>query len=186
MKNSVKLAMACSLAALAATSQAALKTKIKSNNCNDRSATCSEPAAESETISLIWNGEEMTGVHAIGATATAMSGESFSWGVSNPSSMSYDGMASGKTGHVTLNRRTVTSGPGSISVEFDGQSSGACPVSYDAFSPIKGVGVVIKKNPGSSSERYALSGVTVTRCDASGITMTYSSVTTYDLASSKK
>ena len=55
-------------------------------------------------------------------------------------------------------------------MSFRGGAGDACPFAVDALDPGKGIHVVIKKNPGNSAERYALSGAVVTRCDGSGAT----------------
>ena len=151
------LLFACSLVA----SSAAVQAK--------QAVAAPELLVEGETVALIINGEEATAARAVSATASAMSGESFSWGVSSPPSA----MANGKASMSSFNVMKRATGPGSVSIGFDGQLSGACPVTYDAINPIKGIGIVVKKNPGGSSERHSFSGITVTRCDASGMTFTY-------------
>jgi hypothetical protein len=181
MNQISKAIVACSFVALAATSQAALKTKTKSNNCNERSTSCSEADTASEEISLFWGSDTPSDVHIISGTATPATGTEWSFGASNSSSAAAGGATSGgklkyNGTHLTNVSRTksdVDLGPGSMTLSFDGPAGGACPVTYDANNPIKGVGIVIKKNPGTSAERLSFSDVTVTQCDASGMTFSY-------------
>lgn len=167
MKQVSNAIFACSLVALATTAQAALKTRTKSNQCNERSAMCSEE------ISLLWGSDTPVDVHILSGTATPVTGTEWSFGASNQSSTSSSsGMSAGK---VDVRDFSVTKspGPGRMTISFDGPAGGACPVTYDAVNPIKGVGVVVKKNPGGSTERYSFSDVSVSHCDANSITFSY-------------
>lgn len=114
-------------------------------------------------------------VHIVSGTGKPVSGTEWSLGASNQPSASSSGMASGKTSYSDLGvtKRSPGPSPGTMSLSFDGASGGACPISVDAVKPIGGIGLVIKKNPGTGSERMTFTGVSVSRCDASGMTFSY-------------
>lgn len=172
MKQIRKAIFACSLAALAATSHAAEKTRTKSNNPNERAVASSEAGSTSDEVVLLWGSDKPADVHVLSGTATPTTGPEWSFGASNQSSASSGGMGAGKVAMQDMHV-AKSSGPGTMSLSFDGPAGGACPVAYDAVSPIKGVGVVIKKNPGGSAERLSFSDVTVRKCDTTGITFSY-------------
>jgi hypothetical protein len=165
-----KIVLAISLLTLATTAHADQKVKTKSNIKNDRMSPTTETGVTADEISLVWGSDTPTVVHVQSGTATPVSGTAWSLGSSNSTSSS---MANGKVNVQDISMAKRPEGPGSVSLNFGGSVGGTCPLTYDAVSPVKGVGVVIKKNPGGSAERTMFDDVTVAQCDASGVTFSY-------------
>ena len=125
----------------------------------------------SDTITLEIDSRSADGVHIKEATLEAVSGKRIKWGTSNSEP---EARRIGAAGNDVVGlREAVASSPGTLTLTFAGEAGGACPFAVDAIKPVGGVGIVIKKNPGSGYERYMLSGVTVTRCDGGGATIEY-------------
>ena len=129
----------------------------------------------SDTMTLEIDGRSADGVHIKEATLEAVSGKRIKWGTSNSEP---EARRIGVAGNDVISlREAVASSPGTLTLTFAGEAGGACPFAVDAVKPVKSVGIVIKKNrPPWPTDRYMLSGVTVTRCDGGGATIGYQSL----------
>ena len=161
-KTAIVLLLLLSFTTTAKAAERMRKTVNEASVCSV-AAPCDDITLELDSVSA---------VHVVSVTGTPVSGDEFSFGATQSSSAS---SASAKTGHVSINRRTVASGPGTLDLRFGATPDGACPFDVAAaVSPIKGVGVVIKSNkPPYPTERYIMSGVNISRCDGAGATVSY-------------
>ncbi len=116
-------------------------------------------------------------------TKTTVELASWSFGASNPTSVGSSGMATGRRQHQPIRLATPLANNGSVSVVTAREAGSGMATGRVACAAGKHFPTATLSR---GEQRWALTDVMVSSCASDGMTLSYRSIATYDLKSSKK